>query len=192
MMKILTNAEPSDIKMRKSKRGYGGNTIAEMPSFLYFLTFAIAVPMVCAATMAMRGVFFLFACRDATNKAAKCASVLNDNTTITPNTVSAVNTAAAAFKTDMAAWTGITGTLNITIVGKSTTGKAPVGPFTTSAPTIDTTNFIYFIHGTGVGSITPLISIGKFMGLDVPGLTEPFPLTINVESYVENPTGLLN
>jgi hypothetical protein len=190
MTKILTSKNRA-VHMLKPQRNRRGNTIIEAPGVLYFLFFLVAFPMIAIATMTIRGVFFLYACRDATNQAAKCASYSANNTTIVPNTISATNTAASVFATDVKAWSGISGTLSLQIIAKPVTGGTAPPPSTGKLTTLDLTNNIYFIRGTGLGQIQPLFPL-NLAGYNVPGMTGPYPLTIIVESYVENPQGLTN
>jgi hypothetical protein len=148
--------------------------------------------MICFATLFFRGLFFFFAVRDSVNQAAKASSFTLDSPTAIPPVVSATTTAKTVFARDIVGWPGVSGTLGIIILIK----PVPTGAATTSSTALAansvTTSNMYFIRGTGTGSIQPLFSVGQFMGLNVPGLTGPYPLTILVDAYVENPNGLTN
>jgi hypothetical protein len=159
-----------------------GSLLAEYPAVLWMLLFGIALPMILLASIGYRGLLFYFAVRDSCYKAAKAASFS-----------SAQTIDATAFNTEVAAWHGIGGTETIFIVTKPLNGNAPsVSSTFLPAGSVNTNTNIYFIREIGNGTIQPLVSAGSLLGLNIPGLSGPFPLQIKYDTYVENPSGLMN
>ena len=156
--------------------------MAEYPAVLWMLFFGIAIPMILLAGFAYRGLLFYFAVRDSCYKAAKA-----------PSFSAAQNTATTTFNTEVAAWHGISGTEAVDVGVKAlTSGTLTYLPGPLAPGSVNTSANIYFIREIGTGSIQPLISTGPFLGMNVPGLSGPFPLTVKYETYVENPQGLTN
>ena len=152
-----------------------------MPAGLWFLFVGFALPMICLASMLLRASFFYFAVRDTCYKAAKSQSFTQAQTN-----------ANAAWTADVAAWTGLSGTQTTQIVVQSlstnnqTTSTVPLA-------TVDTQNNLYFIKIIGTGTISPLVAMtAPPFGLNIPGLTAPYNLTMIDQKYAENPNGLTN
>jgi len=147
---------------------------------LWLLFVGIGFPMIIMASITYRYMMFYFDCRNSCLKAAKA-----------PTFTQAEATAASVFSQDQAAWNGVTGTETINILIKPLAGGAPTVS-TTPLTTVDSDNNIYFIQAVCNGQINPLVSLGSYMGLNIPGLTGPYPVQVVVEFYAENPDGLTN
>jgi hypothetical protein len=164
------------------RRNTKGSLLAEYPAVLWMLFIGIAIPMILIASCGYRALLFYFAVRDSCYKAAKA-----------PSFSQAQTSATTTFNTEVAAWNGISGTESIFIVTKPLNGNPPtISNTKLPANTVNTNLNIYFIREIGNGSIQPLVSGGTYMGMTIPGLTGPFPLQIKYDTYVENPSGLMN
>lgn len=165
----------------KRKRRFSGQTIAETPVVLYTLFFFLIFPMVCMASTLYRAVLFYFTVRQAVTKAAR-------STTFTL----AKSNAATVFGNDT--WYATSGMLTLKIVSENIATSAQTFSKTKLAHnTINTSTYMYFIQGVGVGQITPLFPIGTgtLLGYTViPGLTGPYSLTVTAQEYSEYPQGL--
>jgi hypothetical protein len=164
------------------RRNSKGSLLAEYPAVLWMLFIGIAIPMILIASCAYRGLLFYFAVRDSCYKAAKA-----------PSFSQAQASATTTFNIEVAGWHGISGTETIFIMTKPLNGNPPtISSTKLPANTVNTNLNIYFIREIGNGSIQPLLSTGAFMGLNIPGLSGPFPIQIKYDTYVENPSGLMN
>ena len=157
---------------------------------MYLIFVGLVIPLIGLATFAYRVSLCYFAARDACYK----ASVSSSFGTITSVPPGAVANAASAWNTDVAAWHYISGSETIVIVRHPVSGAAetiytthlPAPP----APPPNLQTDMYFIRLTAACTIDPLIPVGKWQGMVMPGLTSPFPLTLKYQTYLENPFGM--
>jgi hypothetical protein len=163
-----------------------GSILAEMPATMYLIFFGLLLPLIGMATIGYRISLAYFAVKDSCYKAAKSATFSTP-----PN--SAVSNAAAAWAQDTAAWNGITGTYTISIVTQPIAGGTETIS-TTKLPTTPAPNTalnMYFIRLVATCQVQPFFPApGGWMGLQVPGLTKAYPMTMKYQYYVENTAGL--
>lgn len=155
--------------------------MAEMPAGMILLFIGLGIPLIIMASVAYRAVLLHFGTRDCAIKGARQNTFTKAQTTAT-----------TTFSRDINAFTGISGTENLVVVVKPLAGgpsTAQAGPL--PANSVDKSKFLYFLRATATGQVEPLTWCKNgWMGMNVPGLTGPFPLTITSEAYVENPDGL--
>lgn len=163
---------------RKGRKGY---SIAELPAGMIFLFVGVAIPLLVLSSITYRALFLYFACRDSCIRAAKA-----------PTFTEAQTRASASFTRSVAGFNEISGTQNLRIVIKPLSGGAlsvVTGPL--AAGSVNTTNNVYFIRELVNGTVAPLVSMnGKYLGLNIPGLTASFNLSLRYDALVENPDGL--
>jgi hypothetical protein len=167
-----------------SHRQNRGTLLAEYPAALWLFFIGLAIPLMCIACVLYRSLFFYFAVRDSCYMGAKA-----------PTFSLAQSTAWTTFAKEVAAWNGITYSANpqILVEIKPLAGGLPQivsGPILQSQ--LNTTTNLYFIREIATGSINPIFMGGSYLGMNIPGLSSPYPLTMTVDVYVENPTGLVN
>jgi hypothetical protein len=161
----------------RKKRKLSGQVIAETPLVLYVLFFLLAFPMIAMGSFLLRSVLFYFSVRESINRAGRA-----------PTFTQAQSNAATVFANDT--WYATSGTEQIRIViqnianGGNTYSTTKLG-----YGTIDISKNMYLIQGIAQANITPLIPVNLF-GVNVPGLTGPYPLTITAQTYSEYPNGL--
>lgn len=161
------------------KRGY---SMAELPAGLLLLVVGILIPMIVLASISYRISILWFATRDAALRAAKAQTFTQGQTN-----------ANARFATNVAAFSEISGTLQVRVMRKNLNNNSIRqvlnGPINQGQ--LDTTNFIYFIRTDCNGDVAPLVAqTGKYFGLSIPGLTSRMNVRFFYEAYVENPNGL--
>jgi hypothetical protein len=171
---------PGQSFARAGSRKSRGYSFVETAFGLWLLFVGIAFPLIIMASITYRYVMFYFDCRNSCLKAAKA-----------PSFTQAQATALSIFSQDQQAWNGVSGTETINILIKPLAGGAPTIS-TTPLASVDTNNNVYFIQAVCDGQISPLVQFGSWMGLNIPGLTGPYPVTVVVEFYAENPDGLTN
>jgi hypothetical protein len=134
------------------------------------------------ASIGYRGSILYFAASSATNKAGKAATFTDAGTR-----------ANSVLTANLAPFSGIAAAPPvISILVKPIAGGAPTIYTSKLAPTnIDTSKYLYFVMTQTNANLSPLVQFnGGWMGMSIPGLTGPFPLTINSQCYAENPSGL--
>jgi hypothetical protein len=179
---MFTNRNHLKRQSQIGARNKIGSAIADAPGAIWCLFMALLFPAMCYASLFYRATLMYFATRDSCYKAAKSSTYSN-----------AVSAGNAAFGTDVAAFTGMSGSIVFYIVTQPTNGAAAPNPSSTALGTVNQTNNIYFIKAVTTATIQPLFSVGPgWLGESIPGLTGPYPLTVTAEYYVENPTGLTN
>ncbi len=181
----LLEGRTMNTKRTKSKhtRRSNGSLLAEMPAGLYLLFIGIGLPLIILASMFTRSFFLYHAAIDSCMKAARARSFTQAQTTV--NTV---------FNNDAATWNGISGTPTFSILVK------PIGPGSTQVKTaplaagsVQVSQNVYLARVVVAGQVEPLLHIGGgWQGMSIPGLTQPYPLTVAYVSYFENPSGLTN
>ncbi|MBS1993296.1 MAG: hypothetical protein JSS83_22425 [Cyanobacteria bacterium SZAS LIN-3] len=156
--------------------------MAELPMVLLILFVFLLVPLLIFVSLGYRSSILYFAADAANKKAAKA-----------PTYTDATTRAASALTTNLTSFTGISAaTPVISVLEKPLSGGAPVIYTSKLAPgSVDTSKNIYFIMSRVEADLSPLVQYnGGLFGMSVPGLTGPYHLTINTESYSENPSGL--
>lgn len=168
------------LKSPNRNKGSRGYSLAELPAGMLFLFVGIAIPLLILCSITYRASLLYFACRDSCIRAAKA-----------PTWTEAVSRAATSFNRNVSAFTEISGTHQIRIVIKPVNGTSPslvTGPI--SQASLNKTDNLYFIRETVTGTVSPLIAMGGYFGMNIPGLTAPFSLTVKADALVENPDGL--
>lgn len=170
------------------KRSGRGTSIAEMPVALWLIVI-MCFPMIIVATATMRFGFLWNAAREAAMQASKCQTFQND----TAVGISAVNTADLWATKATAGFPGITinPPVNVYIVQTNVlSGTTTKNTSRLALPAAaDTDNNIYDILVEINGQLEPLIRV-PMGGMTIPGLTDPFPLTVRSQSTAEIPQGL--
>jgi hypothetical protein len=163
---------------RKRRNGY---SIAELPAGMIFLFVGVAIPLIVLSSITYRGLFLYFATRDSCIRAAKA-----------PTYSEAQTRASASFTRSVAGFTEISGTQTLRIVIKPLAGgpsTVRTGPLALGS--VNTSNNVYFIRELVNGTVAPLLGMnGKYFGLNIPGLTSSFNLSLRYDALVENPDGL--
>lgn len=163
---------------RKKRKGY---SIAELPAGMIFLFVGVAIPLLVLSSITYRALFLYFACRDSCIRAAKA-----------PTFSEAQTRASTSFARSIAGFHEISGTQFLRVVVKPLSGGAAgvvTGPL--AAGSVNTTNNVYFIRQRVNGTVAPLVAMnGKYFGLNIPGLTASFNLSLRYDALVENPDGL--
>jgi hypothetical protein len=169
-----------------SRAGYRRNTgtsMAELPVILFILFVGLLFPLVIYSSIGYRGSILYFAADSAAKKAAKSATYTDASTR-----------AGAVLSTCLGPFNGIAVTAPpaISVMAKPIAGGAPtIYTSKLASGSIDTTKNLYFIMSKVDADLSPLVQFGGgWMGMNIPGLTGPFHLTINTQAYSENPTGL--
>ena len=162
---------------RKGQQGY---SLAELPAGMIFLFVGVAIPLIILASVTYRATLLYFAVRDSCIRAAKA-----------PTWSEGVLRGTNAFNKTVSTFTEISGTPQIRILIKPINGSPSStvsGPLARSS--IDPSNNLYFITESVNGTVSPLIAMGSYFGLQIPGLTAPFGLRLRFEALVENTDGL--
>ncbi len=167
----------------KLARRTKGSFLAEMPAGLYLLFIGIGLPLIILASMFTRSFFLYQATIDSCMKAARAGSFTKAQTTV--NTV---------FSNDAASWSGISGTPTFSILVKPIgAGATQVKTAPLPAGSVQVSQNVYLARVVVAGQVEPLVHIaGGWQGMSIPGLTQPYPLTVAYVSYFENPSGLTN
>jgi len=159
-----------------------GQAIADTPGVIYVLFIVLAFPAMIYASLFYRATLVYFATRDSCYKAAK-----------SPTFTQATANANSAFTNDMAHFNGVSGHEDLYIITQPTSGGSSSSCPPNALGAIDQNNNVYFIRAVTTAAVDPLFRIGStWLGMDIPGLTNSYPLTISAQFYVENPTGLPN
>lgn len=156
--------------------------MAELPAALWFILIAMLFPLLIMTSMGYRASILYFAGDSACKKASKA-----------PSFTEAGLRADTALKANLASFSGLSGVAPklFIIVKPLSGGSATKFAGKLAEGTVDTSKNIYFIMMQVDGDIDPLVRFDKlWMGMAIPGLTQPYSLRINHESYVENPNGL--
>lgn len=166
------------------KRNYKGYSMAEMPAALWLLFVGFLIPLVVFVSLGYRATILYFASDSAARKAAKAPTYTDASSRVT-----------TALSTNLANFAGISAAApSISVLAKPLSGGAPVvtkGKL--SAGSVDTSKNLYFVITTVDADLDPLVAVKPtWMSLSVPGLTGPYHLQLNLESYSENPNGLTN
>ncbi len=148
-----------------------GTSAAELPAILGLLFIGLLMPTVALSTLGYRAVLFYFAVRDCCHSAA-----------ITTPFSAAQTAASNRLVSDCAKFSGVTSPSVVTTCVQRNLATGSLEN-TVTAPIIPSKN-IYLVRVVAIATIAPLIA--------VPGISEPFPLTIPYEMIAENPNGLLN
>lgn len=177
-------------KIRKSK----GQVLVEFPIALWLGFIVFALPLTALATFTYRACSVYFAVRDTCKRAAR-ADTYTDAKAI----------AATTWAKDISAWTGISGTENITILAQSTGLAFDNGTQLLPTPaavkafmqadayhaTYAANSYSFLMVLNATTTLDPLLPCNSaWFGLSVPGLNAPFTLTTNYQTVVENRVGM--
>ena len=170
-------------RIKRKNRKHSGTFLAELPAVLYLLFIGIAVPMLILGSMFGRAFLLYSATQDACIQAARSRSFTEAKTTMT-----------SVFNNGVSSWTGLSGTPTFSVLVKPLTASASQVK-TSPLPdgSIQISQNVYLARVVVDGQIDPLIHFsgsGGWQGMKIPGLTEPYPLTMSHVSYFENPQGL--
>ena len=168
--------------LQARRRSQSGTMLAELPFVLWMLFVFLLFPLLIVASIGYRGSVLYYAASQATNKAGKASTYTN-----------AGSKAASVLTADLAPFTGISASPPVvSIVVKPLAGGSPtIYTAPLAAGTVNTSTYLYFIKTQTDADLSPLVQFnGSWMGMPIPGLTGPYHLTFNMESYAENPSGL--
>ena len=164
---------------KAGKRGY---SMAELPAALFLLFIGLMFPLLIMASLGYRASILYFACDASARKAAK-----------SPTYTDGVTNADTTLKTSLKDFSGITTVAPVcTILVKPLTGgKATESKTKLAAGSIDTSKNLYFVRTYVDADLDALVHFDPtWMKMNIPGLTGPYHLQLNIESYSENPNGL--
>lgn len=164
------------------KAGRRGYSMAELPAALFLLFIGLMFPLMIMASLGYRASILYFACDASARKAAK-----------SPTYTDGVTNADTTLKSSLKDFSGITTVAPVcTILVKPLTGgKATEFKTKLAAGSIDTSKNLYFVRTYVDADLDPLVHFDPtWMKMNVPGLTGPYHLQLNIESYSENPNGL--
>ena len=174
------------IAAKKNKRPVtrrcAGSAMAEMPFVIWILLVGLLFPLMIFGSLGYRASILYFAGDSAVRRAAKA-----------PTFTDATTRAASVLTTNLTPFTGIAAsTPKLSVLVKPIGGGSPTIYTSKLAPgSVDTSKNLYFVISTVDADLAPLVQFnGSWMGMSIPGLTGPFHLTFNQESYAENPSGL--
>jgi len=149
------------------KRNSKGSQLAELPAALILLILGIAFPLIIMASMFYK--VYMFEC--IVKNSAQIGAEQQDFAT-------AQSVASTYCTTHTPA--GVTvGTPTCSLITRTVTYTSAGTPKTYPA---------YFLQVTGTGSMMPLVRMGSFFGMSIPGLTGPFTLQATQAVYFENQT----
>ncbi|MBU6454577.1 MAG: hypothetical protein KGS72_22600 [Cyanobacteria bacterium REEB67] len=176
---LLITAKHAKTQTARTRKG---SAMAEMPFVIWTLLVGLLFPLMIFASIGYRGSILYFAGDSAVRKAAKA-----------PTFTDATTRAASALTTNLTPFTGIAASTPVlSVLVKPIAGGSPTIYTSKLAPgSVDTSKNIYFVISKVEADLAPLVQFnGSWMGMSIPGLTGPFHLTLNQESYAENPSGL--
>jgi hypothetical protein len=159
-----------------------GTAVTELPVVLWILFVFLLFPLLIFASIGYRGSILYFAADSAVKKAAKSPTFTDANTRD-----------AAVLSTTLGPFSGIAaGAPVLSVMVKPIAGGNPtIYPGKLAPGSVDTSKNLYFVMSKVDADLSPLVQFnGSWMGMSIPGLTGPFHLTINTQSYAENPSGL--
>lgn len=159
-----------------------GNSIAEMPLLILMALVVIGIPFIGMSTLALRAAFMY------SNVKSACA-IASRSTSFNE----AKSKAESSLSSGCAAFNGVKlEDCQISIITKVMATGSERESFTTIPPeSLDTEHNLYLIRVKASAAISPLVQISTaFCGGNVPGLTEPYMLTVRSEAFAERPKGL--
>ncbi len=197
-------------KQRRLKSNMFGMTIAELPAGLWIIFVGIAMPLMCLVLTTVRFALFWEATREAAAAACSAQAYATSTTTSQPgvtqmsaitlaqNTavnVSSMMSGISINPDDVQCWIIITPLANAAAVGNpgnnnTSEASTTVGPNTPLNTSVDTTANLYQLRVDVTGQIQPVCSLSNTFFGNIPGLTQPFPVTISMTRVFENPQGL--
>jgi len=153
------------MQKRKSK----GSQIAELPAALILLMLGIAFPLIIMASMFYKVYMFQAIIKDG----AQIGSQQQDFATAQSVATTYLTTHSPA---------GITvAAPTVTLIQRNIT-------YNSGSPATPHTYGAYFLQVQSTGSMDPLVRLGSFFGMQIPGLTGPFTLQATQAVYFENQT----
>lgn len=170
-------------RVKKKNRKNRGAFLAELPAVLYLLFIGIAIPMLVIGSMFGRAFLLYAATQDACVQAARSKSFTEAKTTMN-----------SVFNTGVNSWTGMSGTPEFSVLVKPLTSsgsQVKTTPLTNGS--VQISQNVYLARVVVQGQIDPIVHMSGssgWQGWQIPGLTQPYPLTMSHVSYFENPQGL--
>lgn len=169
-------------KKKRSRERQLGYSMAELPASLWLLLIGLAFPLIIMISMSYRACFLYFASDIAAKKAAK-----------SPTYTDAVANAAISLKGALKDLTGITPGAPVCsiLVRPLSGGSLTEYKSKLAAGAVDTSKNLYFVRTAVDADLDPLVHFDpKWLSMSVPGLTGPYHLRFNIDTYSENPSGL--
>jgi Flp pilus assembly protein TadG len=151
------------------KRNSKGSQLAELPAAIILLLLGIAFPLIIMASMFYKVYMFQAIIKDG----AQIGSQQQDFTTASSVASTYLTTHRPAGVTVAAP--------TVTLIQRNIT-------YNTGSPATPHTYAAYFLQVTSTGSLSPLVQMGSFFGMQIPGLTGPFTLQATQAVYFENQT----
>lgn len=160
----------------------------ETPLVLWILIFGMIMPTIALATMGIRYAFFLNAARLAVHSAAQAKSFQKDF----PPDLSAQTRAQQTAKTSCESFSGVTlNTVTTSIVVTPVAAGEPIAQTAKLAGPAFEENNLYQLQVKLDGQLNPLVPVPSgVVGINVPGLTAPYPVQTSAKEVSENPQGL--
>lgn len=159
-----------------------GYSMAEMPVALWIIFVMFLFPLLIMVSLGYRAFILYYGVNSATQRAAK-----------SPTFSDAQTNSAATLTACIKDFSGISAKPPVeSIQIKPLSGAAASFSKTKLASgSIDTSKNLYFVVTEVDADLDPLVQFnGGWMGLNVPGLTQPYSLHYRMEAYCENPNGL--
>ena len=174
--------------MEMDQRRHSGYSLVELPAGVWLLLIAFLFPFISYTTLGYRAALMYFAAYDACTKSARSL------------TFSTASTAAQqTFAADSASFTGIESPAEMLYVIEQPYAlpgnpQPPANVYGQAPKSVNTSQNAYFLQVVATAKIHALIEFGPdgLMGLQIPGLTVPYPLQVVCKVYSENPQGLTN
>ncbi len=151
------------------KRNSKGSQLAELPAALILLMIGFAFPLIIMASIFYK--VYMFEC--IIKNAAQLGATQQDfaTATSTASTYCTSNTPAGI----------VVNAPTCSLIQRAIT-------YTSGSPATSKTYQAYFLQVQSSGQMSPLVQLGTFFGMQIPGLTGPITLQATQAVYFENQT----
>lgn len=164
---------------RANRNGYA---LIELPVVLWCIFVGFVFPLLIMASIGIRSSILFFNADTACLRACKA-----------PSYTEASKRAINSLNNDLGTFNGISNiSSSLSIIVKPLSGASPtIVNGKLAQGSIDSSKNLYFLLLFTEADIDPLVRFDtQWLGLTVPGLTEPYKLRLKTECYSENPNGL--
>lgn len=167
-----------------------GSYSAELPCVLIALLVIVVFPLIDISIFALGSATVYTAARDGAHFAARARSFSVPVPDSAGSAVAIARARARAATDSLPLLEPVTDNdVSVTIVGESLTGGPSIRQNFPLA-SINTSDYVYFIEVGVRGRVPPFVRLNPDLFGQVPGLTEPFPVSATFRQFVELPTGL--
>jgi hypothetical protein len=180
MKKIAAKKAQITKQLRRANRN--GYAVIELPVVLWCIFVSFVFPLLLIASIGIRSSILFFNADTACLRACKATSYTE-----------ASQRATDSLKNDLGTFNGISNiSSSLSIIVKPLSGANPtIVNGKLAQGSIDSSKNLYFLLLFTEADIDPLVRFDtQWMGLTIPGLTEPYKLRLKNECYSENPNGL--